>query len=152
MKAKFYLHGNLTEHYNIRLKSAEFLHRILSHLQGKDLLVEVSVLSKSRSLNQNRYLHGVIIPCIQRFHYETQGEKLSMEECKAFIYTKILGARLQSREMFGKEVFVIETKHFSEMDTVEFNDAVALIQGYFNPIGLVIPDPSGKNLSIDFII
>jgi NinB protein len=151
MQNKYYLSGSLTENFNIRLDDANMLKRVLGPWLEKPLLIELSVLKSKRTDKQNRYLHAVIVPSVQRWHYETQGTKLNTEECKAYIYKKVLGHSIETKQILGEEVFFFIGKHFSEMDTVEFNEAKELVQAFFAPLGCDIPDPREENLNNNFL-
>jgi hypothetical protein len=151
MQNKYFLKGHFTSSFNIRLEMSSSLNRVFGPWQTEDLLVEVSLLKSKRSDKQNRYLHAVIVPCIQNWHYETQGTKISSDEAKAYIYTSVLKHKVVITEILGQEVITMQGKHFSEMNTVEFNEAKTEVQEFFAPLGCDIPDPRENNLNTDFL-
>ena len=140
----------LDENSNIVWDYPKIMPRILRHFGGKKLLMKLSVLTTKRSDAQNRYLHGVVCVSIMYWHKQNTGEKYTIDEVKAFIYMKILGYNLKCTTMLGQEVFIMEGKHFSQMNTVEFNEAKEKVQDYFAELGCVIPDPNQNNFITDF--
>lgn len=133
-------------------------------LVGKDLLLDITVFKRMRSLRQNAYLHGGIIPAILEFEADigsdwVQGktDKELIALCKASIYQNVLGYTLKVDNVNGIDVYRIEGKHFSEMTTEEFNLAVDKVKEHYNPrmqelygAKAGIPDPTGNNLHSDF--
>lgn len=156
VRPKYFLKAKLSEDgMSIVPEHAEAVGKVLYNWRGKELQISVERFYKNRSLRQNRYLHGVIVPCIRNHFREVEGVDLNIEEVKSFVYTKILGHRMYSKIILEEEVIVFEGKRFSQMKTVEFNEAVEIVQQYFNNpetnIGLIIPDPVSENNLNDFI-
>lgn len=152
IKDKFELTGVLSEDCtSIKLDFPKIMPRLLRKIVGKRLLVKFEILRKKRSDAQNRYLHGVICVKVMYWHKHTQGEEITMDECKAYIYSKVLGYQMKFKEVLGEEVIVMEGKRMSKMNTVEFNDAKEKIQVYFGPLGCPIPDPREENFITNYI-
>lgn len=148
----YYVAGELSsDGSTIKIENHKSILIYLQSMIGKRLSVNVELNYKERSPKQNRYLHGVILPCIINFIKETSGETYSKESVKAFIYTKILGYELVSEEFLGETVYRLKGKHFSDMNTKEFGVAVELLRGHFAPQGLEIPEPTGDNFLADYV-
>lgn len=148
---KFYIQCSLRPD----LTGIDFNHtsikRVISHFLDKDLIMTLEIFKQKRSDNQNRYLHGVVLPTIRAFFKDNEGVTYSNESIKAFIYTTILGNEVSFENILGKEVMILDYKHFSDMKTDEFNDAVKKVQLYFAEKGLDIKDPTPKNTIDEYL-
>jgi hypothetical protein len=151
-RKKYQIEANLNEN----LDGVDFLHgnmmkRVLEAWKGKPLLITLEKMYNRRSDKQNRYKYGVIIPCIRNHHYDTTGERLSVDGAQMLIYNTILGNEIVFEKVYGLDVPVLQGKRMSKMDTVEFNDAKEKIQLWGDERDCHIPDPIGNNLVSDFI-
>ena len=144
MHNKFSTTGKLSEDLqSVSLNHTSILER--GHFPWKEDDLIIVILEKyvdKRTDQQNRYLHGVIIPCIQAWFRETNGEWLDAEEVKFYIYTSVLRHKIDVKNILGQEVLVIEGRRFSEMDKIEFVEAVEIVRQHFNEKGLEIPLPN----------
>ncbi len=147
---EYELTGELGEDMLISLTSASSLKRILGHFIGERLLIKISVFRPKRSDRQNRYLHGVIVPCVRAWLKESQGRIISHDQCYCWINQEVLNNKPVIIEVMGVEVITLEGKRFSQMTTVEFGLAVDEIIEYFDPKGCLIPLPKKDNLISDF--
>ena len=125
--------------------------RTMMRFFGKHLELSISVFRPKRTLAQNRYLHGVVVPTVIGWAYENTGIEYSIDEIKQFIYEHVLKQRNVLKQVLGVEVSVHTFKRFSEMTTVEFNDAVEFLQGYFAPKGCHIPNPTQNSFIADYV-
>jgi hypothetical protein len=137
-------------------RSVTFLHasmvkRLLHRWKGKPLEVTVRVLRRKRSDRQNRYMWGVIVPCITAFLMETTGIKHPPSTIYAWIRNTLLDEEPVITEVAGHEVIELRGKRFSEMTTKEFAEAVDTIREKMRERGCEIPEPTGNNLLTDFI-
>jgi hypothetical protein len=133
------------------LKHGKAFKRLTAKLVGQPLRVRFSVLRKKRSDAQNRYMWGVIVPTVAAWLRETQGEKYDKDDVYYWINGKVLGRQVKIKEIAGEEIAVMQGKRFSQMTTVEFNDAVEQILQYFAEMGLVIPEPRQHNFLHEFL-
>lgn len=146
------LTGTLSEDCkSIILDFSGVMPRVLRNFKDKKLLLKLSIFRKKRSDAQNRYLHGVICIRVRSWHKHTQGEEISNDEAKAYIYSHVLGHELRMTNILGQYVFVMEGKHFSQMNTKEFNEAKEKVQAFFSPLGCDIPDPREECLITNYI-
>ncbi len=106
---------------------------------GKEVTVTVEKKKRNRSLDQNAYLHGVVIPMCREGLADV-GYKYTLDETK-----------LDLKRMFAvKEKVNINTgeirqyiKDTSDMSTVEMMDFIAEIQQWAAEfLGVVIPNPN----------
>lgn len=135
----------------LRMPNWKVFNRLLIGWLDKDLEANIKPMRYKRSLAQNRYMHGVIVPIVRNWIKETTGEKRTKEEVYAHLNTNVLGNQLTVTEICGQEVIVISGKRFSQYNTKEFSDAVEKIVQYFDEKGLTIPLPNENNLLDDHI-
>lgn len=137
----------------LKLKHWRVLRRVLFGWMDKELETELKPMRYKRSLAQNRYMWGVIVPTVQAFIKETSGEVKSKDAVYAFINTCVLGYEVEVQTIFGREVLIMKGKRFSEMNTKEFADAVDKIIAHFDALGCYIQLPREKtnNTLTDFI-
>ena len=148
---EYELTGELSEDMSIILTSATSLRRILYHFLGEKLLIKISIFRPKRSDKQNRYMWGVIVPCVRAWLFETQGIKYTKDQAYAWINQEVLGNKPVIVDIMGVEVITLEGKRFSQMSTKEFAEAVDTIIVYFDPKGCRIPLPKENNLITDHI-
>lgn len=93
-----------------------------------------------RSNEQNRYLHGVMLPLILNYFRSRSEEAkdLDIEDVK-----KWLGKQgFWGFKKFGKDLI---PKGTSEMTVLEFMGAKEQVQQFFAERGLIIPDPEQED-------
>lgn len=135
----------------IKIDGWKALARVFYPLREKELLVKVSVLRRRRSDRQNRYIHGVVVPCVTAWFKETTGEVHSHDEVYTWLRTSLLGQKLELVEIAGEQVPVMTGKRFSAMNTKEFAEAIEEIVTKMDEKGCHIPLPRQENLITDFI-
>lgn len=152
IKGKYHIQSTLNDECTGTIfKHAGMVSQILQNWHGLDLIETIQPFRKNRSLAQNRYLYGVIIPVIKNHFKQNTGEDMDKGTIEVYLYENVLGHTLERRTMLGVEVFVAKGKKFKEMTTVEFNDAKEIIQEYFAQFECWIPDPREQNLLTDYI-
>lgn len=146
--------GSMGEDYKISLMDAPKLGRILNKYveTDKPLEITISIHRRQRSLAQNRWLWGVCVPTVKGWLLDTQGEKYTSDEVYYYI-NSILGRKPVFKDVAGEEVIIMEGKRFSQMNTLEFSEAVDQIVLYFAERGLEIhlPDSKTNNLLSDYL-
>lgn len=148
---KLFLKGELSADMSqIILQIPFFVEHVLGAFANKQLIISIEIFRRNRSNRQNRYLHGIVLPKIASWEKHNNGTHASFDTVKAYIYSRILGQQLVEKTVLGETVFVVEGKRMSQMNTVEFNEAVKKIQLHFAEKGLIIPDPREENLLNDF--
>ena len=143
---------SLTPDLTIQLPGGPPMQRALAGLTRDGVEVEVTVRrhTKRRTAAQNRYIHGVIVPVVQHWLRESQGENVNHDNCY-YMLRQIVGDSLQIKLVGGIQVISLTGKRFSEMNTQEFGEAVEKIKVYFSPKGCAIPDPTQHNFINDFL-
>lgn len=149
---EYELEGQLSEDCtSLILKFGSSLKRVLSHLLDKELLIVIKPMEYRRSLAQNRYYWGVIVPTVRAWHKETQGTTITKDDCHAYILSRVLEMKPIFVEVFGEEVMKFQWKTTSKMNTKEFNQFKENVQSFFDPLGCEIPDPKGNNMLSDHV-
>lgn len=152
VEQKFEIEAELTPDGLIKPLHYEVYKRLFKqHFSEKSLLVTVQILRKKRSDRQNRYYYGIVIPTIQAFHLESNGEHIERDEVHAFNLTRVLGVVPEFRNVFGEEVMIFKQKKSSEMNTKEFGQFVDTLIAYWAEKGCIIPEPKNENLLTDFV-
>lgn len=117
----------------------------IQNFAGKEVTITVERKRRKRSLSQNAYFHGVVVP-ICKDGLNDVGYQFTLEQTK----TKL-------KEMFAQSEMVNETtgeylsftKDTSDMSTGEMLDFIASIQQWATEfLGVYIPDPN-KQLNLE---
>lgn len=107
----------------------------LAKLEGKRITVEVSAWRKSRSAQQNRYFHGVVIAIL--------GEHLGYfaDEMRAALAHKFLGS-------VDEATGLMRIRGTSDLSTVEFEDFMARVRQWAGEdLGVFIPLPNEYDIT-----
>lgn len=135
---------------SIQIDNWRGLTRIMGAFRGKELHIKLKVFRKNRSLAQNRYIHGVVVPSIMAWYLETQGEKLTHDEVYTWLRTGLLDDKVEVREILGEQVVTIVGKRFSKMNTKEFTDAIETIIAKMAELDCYIQLPKENNMLSDY--
>ena len=150
----YHLKGTLRDDMSLTFEHAHAFKSVFAHLVGKDLDIQVTLLRKTRSNRQNRYMHGVVVPTVQRWltslgHTDSEGMPFSHDQ----VYVKLrkdIGHRILVEELEGEQVVTISGNRFSKMDTKEFAEAIDTIIRAYAEKGCVIPEPNAECFLNDF--
>lgn len=116
------------------------------------LIVKVRKFSRRRTDRQNRYIHGVAVPCVQSWKFDTEGVKWTHDSTYFWIRRALLEHDVEIQEVAGYQVPVMTGKRFSQMTVEEFSYAVFdVIIPKMAEMGCVIPLPRGENLLTDHL-
>jgi len=91
----------------------------LSHHDGKDICVTVERKRKKRSLNQNQYYWGVVIPIIRNV-LEEYGNEVDDEETHSFLKDHVGKLTSSVVDSVGRRVAI--TKSSASLTTGEFEN------------------------------
>ena len=109
-------------------------------LDGCDVILSMEKYFNKRSLKQNAYYWGVVIPHIYNFYKEAYGEELLREEIHEYHLSKIAGHRAKIKEILGEIIITDSGKRTSEMNTREFGVFIEDVHKFWAEKGLYIPD------------
>ena len=151
MDQEYHLKAKFDEDYNLIIENISGLKRVFRKLREVELDICIKVRRKIRSNRQNRYFWGVVVPIVREYMYETTGIKYTNNQIYYYLNSEVLGQKPEITIILEKNVICWNGKRFSQMTTVEFNDAVVDIQQHFAPMGCEIPDPNQENFLQDFI-
>ncbi len=101
----------------------------------KTYVVTVKLYNKTRSLEQNAYYWGVVIPTIQGFIRAHRGDDYSCEDIHEWYRTQFL----ESRPVTIKGQTVIARPSTTKLTTKEFSDYLELVIHHAAENGIVIP-------------
>lgn len=107
----------------------------LAKLEGKRITVDVSAWRKSRSAQQNRYFHGVVIAIL--------GEHLGYfaDEMRAALAHKFLG-------VVDDKTGLMRIRGTSDLTTVEFEEFLARVRQWAGEeLGVFIPLPNEYDIT-----
>ena len=151
-KSKYYLKGRVApDGVSLQFDFPGTVRQLFFPLVDKDLCIEVSKFSKSRSLKQNRWLWGVAYVLIKDWLAETQGEAYTLDDIHAHNLQVIQPRTTEFKNLLGEEVIVVKQKKTSQMSTVEFNEMKERLQAWYADVGLEIPDPVRDSLTTDYV-
>jgi hypothetical protein len=136
---------------SIILHNSGPLKRLLNGLVGSTLRVRFVIFRAKRSDAQNRYIHGVAVPCVRAWHKETQGVDLTHDEAYGWLRTGVLKQKMIIKEVLGTQIITFDGKRFSAMNTKEFSEAVNFIADELAKVDCIIPMPRENNFITDHI-
>ena len=107
-------------------------------------LVTITKYKKSRSLNQNNFYHGCVVPAVKDGLVDMGFDKYLMdnETVHEFLKSKFL------KQDVGVESgeFITITKSTAKLSTTEFIDYIAEIQAWSSTfLNIYIPDPGEQS-------
>jgi hypothetical protein len=120
-----------------------FLRLLLPH---KDVPLEITLkkFHRQRTLAQNNYIWGVVIPTLRAWMKERTGSCPTKEGLYAYLRIAVVGQEVVIEEVNGIDIPVVSGKKFSQMTTVEFAEAIDKIILHYAEQGLEIPVPDSK--------
>lgn len=138
---------------SVEIDFADRLGRLLLPIKDELLEINIKKFYRNRTVAQNSFMWGVVIPTIRAWMKERTGSCPTKEGMYAFLRIKVVGQEVIIEEINGVEVPVIGGKRFSQMNTIEFAEAVDKIVLYYAELELEIPLPVPKtnNYITDFI-
>ena len=145
--------GKLTEDCTkLSIDFATTVIRLLYPIKDDELEITIKKFRRNRTSAQNRYIHGVVVPTIRAWMKDNDGECPSHEAMYAFLRIKVVGHEVVIEEIAGVDIPVVSGKRFSQMNTVEFADAIDAIILHYAEQGLEIPlpVPGSNNITTDF--
>jgi hypothetical protein len=122
------------------ITNTKAVRKAFEELEDGHYLVRIEP-KKKRSLNQNAYFHGIMVPMVlQGLREAGYSEVKTPEDAKDIIKSLFLKKMVKS-ELTGEEIPVI--RHTSELTTVEFNLMMEECGQWASEyLGLFIPPPN----------
>ena len=117
----------------------EFLNDILRVFQEKDVIITVEKKKRKRSLNQNAFYWGCVVPICKEGLTEV-GYRVTMDETHEYLKKQFLKKELVNENTAE----ILETTgSSSELTTSEFMDYLAEIQQWASEyLNTYVPDPN----------
>ncbi len=119
---------------------------IISNFEGEDVLITLNKFRSKRSLAQNSYYWGVIIPTVQQYIFDNMGENYSKEDIHSFHLSRIAGVKVETKEFLGELIMSVDGKRTSDMDVEQFTEFVNKLQLFWSEKGCFIPESTDKDL------
>jgi len=99
--------------------------------------ITIRLYHKTRSLEQNAYYWGIVLPTIQSFIRDHRGDDYSCEDVHEWYREQYL----ESRPVTIKGKTVIARPSTTKLSTKEFSDYLELVIHHAAENGIVIPPP-----------
>lgn len=120
-------------------KVRRLLAAALRGLEGKTIRIQISQAKRVRSISQNAYYWGVVIPGVQAVFAE-YGQKIDPEEAHEYCKREIgkLGRVIATPD--NKPAIISRTT--TDLNTIQFEDYLESIRAWASAFGEVIPLPN----------
>ena len=112
---------------------------VLRSLEGKRVTIEIKVQKRRRSLNQNAFYHGCIIPPILAMMRE-MGNNLDPDDVHSFLKQEV-GKLNQVVVLPDGEVKTV-TGSSAKLTTMEFEVYLTKIRAWASEWGIMLPMPN----------
>lgn len=129
--------GNLKQNRNL-------IKDTIKSLEGKKVLITIEKLKKTRSLEQNAYYYGAVLPLVQNGLHDATGQMKTTEQIHYNILLKMFAPENEIVNVETGE-FITERLSSSEMTTTQFMEYIMEIQKWAAEfLGIDIPNPNEK--------
>lgn len=125
--------GRLPDNVSCRIRGT------LLALDGKMARITIERQKKRRSLNQNKFYWGIVIPCVIEVlekYGNIAGEEMAHDVCKE----NFLPASGR-KKVFMKGIPICESLTSTELNTVEWEDYITKIRAWCAEEGVIVPLP-----------
>lgn len=136
---KLQIFTRISESGKMPHSEAEKLREGMKAHYGKDVVITVERKRRKRSLNQNSYYWGIVIPMVQHMLVDF-GNDVDPEETHAFLKEhvgKLTGAIVDGK---GKRLAIVKSS--ASLNSAEFEVFLERIKRWAAAWGTVIPDPN----------
>lgn len=132
------IRGHVTDQGKLTLFNKEVLTRWLADNKEKNVLIEIEVKKAKRSLPQNNYYFGVVVPMIKSAMNE-YGNDFTTEEAHEFLKSQFNYKEVEITD--GHYINV--PRSTTKLDTTGFQEYVLKIQQFASEmLGIIIPEPN----------
>jgi hypothetical protein len=127
-------------------RNREQVKQAIAEFEGKNIVITIEKLKKSRSNNQNAYYWGVVIPIVQSGLKDATGEFRSADSIHYGILLPLFSPTNEIVNIDTGQV-LSEKISSSEMTTVQFMEYVLEVQKWSAEfLGVDIPNPNEEIL------
>jgi hypothetical protein len=133
------INAKVTESGEMQFENQEDLNAFLAAQGFRTVEVTIRPLEPAKSHKQLRYYWGTIIPTIQTFYLELDGEVLTPTEVH-FRNKITFGLKPKSETVLGREVFVFDTVSVAQMSIKDFAYFIETIVKYYAERGVEFPE------------
>ncbi len=111
---------------------------LIRSLAGKKVVIKVGMYRKKRSLNQNAFYHGVVVPAVTKM-FRAAGNYVDEEDVHTFLKMKV--GKL-SRVIVTPDGEVVKSLgSTTRLSTIEFEEYLTMIRAWAAQWGCEIPMP-----------
>lgn len=121
-----------------RLSCGPQVAKALQRWEGKRVSLKLSEAKKRRSISQNAYYWGVVVPAVQGL-LEQHGNTYEPEEIHEFLKARVGGLRKVVIAPGGPEIV---TQSTARLSTTEFQEYLAKVVAWAAEFDLQIPEPN----------
>lgn len=122
-----------------RFSEAGKIRTLLAYLEGKRLKLSIAVLNPKRSLNQNAYYWGVVVPAVRHMFLEC-GNDITTDEVHEYLKQHVGGLERTITLPDGRRRVVVgSTAGLSKLEMEEYLEKV---RAWASQFGVVIPLPN----------
>lgn len=124
-------------------ETTQYVEAVLSEFSVFDqILVTIEKFKSKRSLEQNAYYWGVVVPHVLAYIKDTQGEEVSDKAIHAYHLAMVGDLKVAIVEILGVPVRVTEGKTTSEMNIKEMAEFLDGVVDHWYERDLEIPEPT----------
>lgn len=135
MRQESYETGGVIENGRLQMTGRALFEAAMRRFPNGYVRVRIDVARPTRSSQQNRFWHGVVIPLFaEHCGYDVDDMK------------DVLALRLLPKEIVDRETGEVHTVpgHTSELNTKQFNELIERAQRLGAEMGIDIPDPNER--------
>ena len=133
------VNAKVTENGEMQFENQQNLNDFLAAQGFRTVEVTIRPLEPSKSHKQLRYYWGSIIPTIQTFYLELDGEVLTPTEVH-FRNKLTFGLKPKTETILGNEVFIFDTVSVAQMSIKYFAYFIETIVKYYAERGVEFPE------------
>ena len=124
----------------IKPYNKEMYDNVMKMYDDSDVLLGFHKFYNKRSLKQNAYYWGFMMPHMVNFYKECYGEPISRDEIHAYNTKQILGEDFMVKEVFSVPIITKTSRKPSKLNTKDFGNFITEVQALWAEKGLYIPD------------
>lgn len=111
----------------------------LAGCEGKMVRVLIEEVKKTRSLNQNAFYWGVVIPMVRGLFAE-HGSEIDDEQAHIYLKEHVMGWKKSIHDPHGHLLTFVDTS--TDKTTEEWEDAMTKVRAWAASFDMIIPLPN----------
>lgn len=114
---------------------------IFSRMEGKTAKITIQERKKQRSLNQNSFYYGVVIPVVQNMFFDA-GQSVSSDTVHEYLKRHVGNLTMTLQTPDGKIETV--TRSSTELNTMDWEIFIEQVRAWAAQWGIEVPFPSER--------